>query len=217
MMDFLQRVLEMLQPLFEVLLQIWGAIIGASWYEQLATILGLVGVGLTIRQSIWNFPVGLVQVVLSGFVFYHAKLYADMKLQGFFFIVLAYGWWHWSQPGENRTVLPVTRLSWEARIGCIVAGLTGAFAWGWYLQHNTDAAMPYRDAFIASFSILSQWLQARKKLENWIGWMAVNLAAIAVYWMAGLYWFAVLYALFLVLAIGGYFEWRKSYRENQHG
>jgi len=60
-------------------------------------------------------------------------------------------------------------------------------------------------------------LQVRKKLENWIGWVMVNLAAIAVYWMSGLYWFSVLYALFLVLALGGYFEWRKSFRETQHG
>ncbi len=217
MMEFLQKLVGMLQPVIEIWLQIWAAIIGASWQEQLATILGLIGVGLTIRQSIWNFPVGLIQVVLSGFVFYHAKLYADMKLQGFFFIVLAYGWWHWSQPGENRATLPVTRLSLEARIGCLTAGLAGAFAWGWYLQHNTDAAMPYRDAFIASFSILAQWLQARKKLENWIGWIVVNSAAIVVYWQMGLYWFTVLYALFLVLAIGGYYEWRKSYRETQDG
>jgi|UniRef100_UPI0040493AD6 nicotinamide mononucleotide transporter len=203
--------MEILQKVLEVLLNIWGAIIGASWMEQLATILGLIGVGLTIRQSILNFPIGMVQVVLSGIVFYHAKLYADMKLQGVYLIVLAYGWWHWSQPRDDQQVLRVTRLTWEGRIGCIVTGLCGAFLWGWYLKANTDAAMPYRDAFIASFSILAQWLQARKKLENWIGWMVVNLAAIAVYWMAGLYWFAVLYLLFFVLAIGGHFEWLKSY------
>ena len=217
MMDLLQKGLEMLQPVFDTLLMIWGAIIGASWYEQLGTIFGLLGVGLMIRQSIWTFPVGLVQVVLSGVVFYHATLYADMKLQGFFFVVLCYGWWHWSRPGDNRTVLPVTQMSWEARIGCIVAGITGTLLWGWYQHTYTDNAMPYRDSFIATFSILAQLLQVRKKLENWIGWIAVNLAAIVVYWMMGLYWFAVLYALFLVLAIGGYFEWRKSFRETQHG
>lgn len=198
----------------EILHSIWSAIIGASWVEQVATVLGLLGVGLTIRQSLWNFPVGLVQVTLSGVVFYQAKLYADMKLQGFFFIVLAYGWWHWAQPGGNRKVLPVTRLKPWGIAGCVAAGLVGAFGWGWYLHTYTDAAMPYRDAFIAAFSILAQWLQARKKLENWVGWMIVDLAAIAVYWVAGLYWFAVLYALFFVLAVGGHFEWLKSWRKS---
>lgn len=198
--------------MLDILHSIWVGIIGASWQEQSATVLGLIGVGLTIRQSIWNFPIGLAQVSLSAVVFFQAKLYADMKLQGFFFVVLAYGWWHWARPGGNRTVLLVTRLSNTARVGYVVAGLVGTGLWGWYLFANTDAAMPFRDAFIASFSILAQWLQARKKLENWTGWMVVNLSAVVVYWMAGLYWFAVLYLLFLVLAIGGHFEWLKSWR-----
>jgi nicotinamide mononucleotide transporter len=200
----------------EIIRLIWHGIIDASWMEQLATVLGLLGVGLTIRQSLWNFPVGLVQVALSGVVFYQARLYADMKLQGFYFIVLAYGWWHWTHPQESRAVLPVTRLTKAGLAGCLATGLAGAVLWGWYLKAHTDAAMPYRDAFIASFSILSQWLQARKKLENWAGWMIVNLSAIAVYWMAGLYWFAVLYALFFVLAAGGHFEWRKSMKGGAH-
>lgn len=203
--------------MIEILRSIWHGVIDASWVEQLATVLGLLGVGLVIRQSLWNFPVGIVQVTLSGFVFYQAKLYADMKLQGFYIIVLAYGWWHWTHPDNRRRVLPVTRLSLEGMLGCLALGVGGTLFWGWYLATNTDAAMPYRDAFIASFSILSQWLQARKKLENWAGWMIVNAAAIAVYWTAGLYWFSVLYALFLVLAVGGHFEWLKSWRASGRG
>ncbi len=180
--------------------------------EQLATVLGLLGVGLTIRQSLWNFPVGLVQVSLSAVVFYQARLYADMKLQAFFFVVLAYGWWHWARPGCELKVLPVTRLSRAGIVAGVVTGLVGTFLWGWYLQARTDAAMPYRDAFIAAFSILAQWLQARKKLENWITWMVVNATAVAVYWIAGLYWFAVLYVLFFILAVGGHCEWLKSWK-----
>ena len=194
---------------------IWRTAAAASWPEQAATVFGLLGVALTIRQSLWNFPIGLVQVSLSARVFYEARLYADMKLQGFFFVVLAYGWWHWTRPTGGKTSLPVTRLTRAAAIGYVAVGVVGTLLWGRYLHVYTDAAMPYRDAFIASFSILSQWLQARKKLENWVGWMAVNLSAVAVYWLAGLYWFAVLYLLFFVLAAAGHREWLKSYRKTQ--
>lgn len=196
-----------------IITEIWQGMIGASWVEQVATILGLLGVGLTIRQSLWNFPIGLVQVALSARVFYQARLYADMKLQGFFFIVLAYGWWHWMRPGCSKEELAVTRLTRAGVVGHIAAGVAGTLLWGYYLHVYTDAAMPFRDAFIASFSILSQWLQARKKLENWIGWMVVNSSAVAVYWLAGLYWFAVLYLLFFGLAAAGHFEWLKSWRK----
>lgn len=196
-----------------IITEIWQAMIAASWVEQVATVLGLLGVTLTIRQSLWNFPIGLVQVVLSARVFYQARLYADMKLQGFFFVVLAYGWWHWMRPGGTKDELVVTRLTPGGTFAHIAAGVAGTLLWGYYLHVYTDAAMPFRDAFIASFSILSQWLQARKKLENWIGWMVVNSSAVAVYWLSGLYWFAVLYLLFFVLAAVGHFEWLKSWRK----
>ncbi len=189
---------------------IWTGISGASWIEQAATILGLLGVVLTIRQSLWNFPIGLVQVVLSAFVFYYARLYADMKLQAVYFVALAYGWWHWRFGGKNKDTLPVTRLSPSSLAGWVVAGLVCTGVWGGYLRAHTDAAMPFRDAFISSFSLVAQWLQARKKVENWAFWMVVNASAVAVYWLAGIHWFAVLYSLLFVLAIAGHVEWWKA-------
>lgn len=200
----------------EIFEQIWQAAISATWQEQAATVLGLLGVALTIRQSLWNFPIGLVQVSLSARVFYEARLYADMKLQAFFFVVLAYGWWHWTRPGAGgKGILPVTRMTHKSAVGHLLIGVAGTLLWGRYLQVYTDAVMPYRDAFIASFSILAQWLQARKKLENWFAWMAVNFSAVVVYWLAGLYWFAILYFLFFILAAAGHREWLKSYRKSR--
>lgn len=197
---------------------IWQGVTGATWIEQVATVLGLLGVGLTIKQSLWNFPVGLVQVVLVGGVFYGQRLYADMSLQGFFFIVLAYGWWHWARPGGERAVLPVTRMGAAGRLGVVAAGVVAALALGWVLREFTRDPMPFRDAFLFTFGILSQWLQARKKIENWAGWMFVNALGLTVYVLIGLYWFVVLYALYFALAVAGHFEWRKSMRgEAAHG
>jgi len=196
----------------EILQGIWSGAVGASWLEQTATVLGVLGVWLMIRQNLWAFPVGLVQVTLSAVVFYQYKLYADAKLQGFFFAVLAYGWWHWVRGKGGQPELPVTRLSAPAVLGHVGLGAAGAAVWGWLLATRTDAALPYWDAFIGAFSIVSQWLQARKKLENWAGWIVVNAVAVAIYWRKELYWFSVLYALFLVLAVGGHRAWSASWR-----
>ncbi len=197
----------------ELLRGIWQGIASAGPIEQLATLLGVLGVWLMIVQSLWAFPVGLVQVVLSALVFYQARFYADMKLQAVFFVALGYGWWHWKRGqdtgGEGARA---SSLDWTARVLWIGAGLIGTIAWGWYLQHWTDAAAPFRDAFIASFSIVSQWLQARRKLENWYGWILVNAVAVPVYWLGGMHWFSVLYFLFLIMALGGLREWRASMR-----
>jgi nicotinamide mononucleotide transporter len=196
-------------------MQVWDSIVQgavqATGIEQAATLLGLVGVWLMIRRSLWAFPVGLIQVVLSAKVFYDYRLYADAKLQGFYFVFLAYGWWYWTR-GAGPTVpeRPVTRLGSAALLAHVGAGAAGALLWGWLLATRTDAALPYWDATIGAFSIVSQWLQARKKLENWAGWIGVNALAVGVYLAKDLHWFAFLYAVFLLMAVAGWREWRTA-------
>jgi nicotinamide mononucleotide transporter len=92
------------------------------------------------------------------------------------------------------------------------AALVLTFAWGAWQAAHTDAAMPYRDTFIASFSLLGQFWQVRKRLENWPVWTAVNGVAIATYWSAEMAFTAFLYALFLVLGLLGWREWSRCLR-----
>lgn len=197
-----------------ILEAIWQGAMSATWLEQVATILGVGGVWLMIRQNLWAFPVGILQVSLSAVVFYEYRLYADMALQVVFLAALVYGWWHWIHGGSKRDEqIPVTRLTMGAVVGWVLVGLAVNGFWGWWLAGHTDASMPYADAFIAAFSLVGQWLQARKKLENWICWLVVDLFAVGVFWRKELYWFAVLYGLFCFMAWGGLRAWRRSWRE----
>ena len=76
----------------------------------------------------------------------------------------------------------------------------------------TDAALPWWDAFVFAASVASQWLQARKLIENWIGWIIANTVGIGVFWAKDLYWFAALYGLFWLMAWGGLRAWTRSGR-----
>ncbi|MGN8157370.1 nicotinamide riboside transporter PnuC [Salinisphaera sp. RV14] len=190
---------------------IWHGFVDASWIEQAATLLGLLAVWLATRQSLANFPIGLVQVVLTAIVFAGQRLYADMSLQAVYFIALAYGWWCWTHPGVARERLAVSRLSWPQLAALVALGLAATGSWGALLARVGDP-MPWRDAFIAAFGVLSQWLEARKKIEAWVGWVAVNVAGLGVYIAIGLYWFVILYGLYLVLSFVGLRAWWASYR-----
>jgi nicotinamide mononucleotide transporter len=190
-----------------------------SIWEITGTLLGLIGVTLMIRQKVWGWPVGLVQVSVYAWVFLDAKLYSDAILQVFFFAIQGYGWWHWrhgvdaSHPG-----LPVTRLRARAIAGWVGAGAAGSVAWGEFMQRTTDAALPHWDAFILVFSLIAQWLQARKRLENWAGWMMVNVVAVGVYWTKDLRLTAGLYVIFLGMAVAGHVAWRRTLvQENRRG
>ncbi len=180
--------------------------------EIIGTVLGVIGVWLMVRQNIWGWPVGLVQVAVYAWVFTDAKLYSDAILQVFFFIIQAYGWWHWlkNQHTAAHSELPVMRLRRAEAAKWIIGGGLVTAAWGTYMQRATDAALPHWDAFILVFSLIAQWLQARKKLENWAGWLSVNTVAIGVYWAKDLRLTAGLYAIFWLMAFWGWREWRKS-------
>ncbi len=179
--------------------------------EIAATLLGVIGVWLMIRQNIWAWPVGLVQVATFGWVMYRSKLYSDAILQVFFFLILAYGWWHWLRGrGRQEIGLPVTRLSRAKLLGWIALGAAAAWAWGDYMHRTTQAATPHWDAFILMFSLIAQWLQARKQLETWSFWLVVNVVAMAVYWSNGLPLMAALSVVYFGMAVAGLRSWKKS-------
>jgi nicotinamide mononucleotide transporter len=106
----------------------------------------------------------------------------------------------------------VTRLGAAALAGWMALGAGLTAGWGWYMANRTDASYPYWDAFILIFSLLAQWLQARKNLECWAGWMIVNLVAIGVYWAKDLRLTSGLYVVFLGMAVAGHLAWRKPMR-----
>jgi nicotinamide mononucleotide transporter len=190
--------------------------LNASRLEQAATVLGVIFVLLAMRESLWNFPVGLVQAALSGWVFFQGKLYSDAVLQVIFFAAMIYGWWHWGRGTKDEAALAVQRLSLRGRLAWSLGTLAVCAAWGAGMATFTDAALPWWDGFIFAASVTAQWLQSRKILENWHAWIITNTVAIGVYWSRGFYWFAVLYFIFWLLAWGGLRAWRESWRR-AHG
>lgn len=194
---------------------IWSGLTSASWLDQANLALGLLGVALMIRQSLWAFPVGLAAVTVQGVLFWRSNFPADALLQVFFFGTLAWGWWHWVKDKGAAPELPVTRLS--ARGWAVVLGLAtlATVVWAREIGPRLGAAMPWRDAFIAAFSVAAQVLQVRKNLENWPLWLVVNAVAIASYWSAELAYTAFLYAIYFGLAVIGWRSWARSMRAAQ--
>lgn len=196
----------------EILRNIWLGLTTASWLDQLNLVLGVFGVWLMVRRSLWAFPLGLVAVTVQGVLFWQAKFPADALLQVFFFGALAWGWWHWVRGRGDAPELPVTRLSWRGRGLTVLLAGAATVVWALTMGKWTGAVMPWRDAFIAAFSVAAQVLQARKHVENWLLWLVVNGVAIMAYWSADLAYTAFLYALYLGLAVMGWRDWRRAAR-----
>ncbi len=178
--------------------------------ELVAVVLTLVAVYLTTRQIIWCWPLGMVSVTLYTVVFYDARLYADMGLQGLYFALAAYGWWAWLRGGEDHGELEVSLTSRQTRVVLVVVATLSGVLLGQTLTRFTNAALPFMDSLLTSFSIAAQWMQTRKLLESWLVWLAVDVLYVGMFLYKELYLTAGLYAVFIVLAAMGFVQWRRS-------
>ena len=178
--------------------------------EIAAVAFGIVSVWLSTREHIASWPTAIVNVSLYFVVFQHAKLYADMGLQVVYLALSFYGWYEWKFGGAGHSELPVTRTTRRQATRLVPIGLVGAAALGLLLARTTDAALPWVDSGTAVTSLLAQWMMTRKLLENWLVWIAVDVVYVAMFIFKSLYLTAGLYAVFLVLAVSGYMQWRRS-------
>jgi nicotinamide mononucleotide transporter len=179
-------------------------------FEVVGVITGVLGVWLTTRQKIWCWPVGIVSVACFIVVFFTAKLYGAMVLQGVYVLLLAYGWHAWSRGGGGHEALKVTRVRPGLAAALAAVGAVASATGGLWLGARTDEALPWLDGFTTSFSLVAQWMQARKLLENWLVWVVVDLAYVGMSLSQGLTLTAGLYSVYIGLAALGFRDWRRS-------
>lgn len=184
-----------------------------SYLEILGFFTGIAGVYLTIKRSPFCWPISALNVMLYAVIFYDAKLYADMGLQGVFLVFSVYGWYAWTKGSENylpdSSPLQVKQSTIKELSFGILITIPIAVILGYMLKNQTNADFPYIDSMLASLSIFAQILQTRKRLENWYLWILVDTVYILIYLSKDLYLSAILYTVFLGLAIQGANEWRK--------
>ena len=177
--------------------------------EILGFVLSVIAVWLTARQHLWCWPIGIVSVVVYAIVFIDVKLYSDAALQIIYIFLQAYGWTIWTRTGPSpSTQRPVGRLSAATAALLLAGGALGTAAVGYPMATRTDAALPYWDAGTTVFSLIAQWLMARKVLECWLLWVAVDVVYVGIYLAKDLRLTALLYGIFIVLACYGWQQWR---------
>ena len=181
-----------------------------SLIELIGVITGIAGVWLAARQSIWTWPISVVSVTAYVFVFYDARLYADMGLNAFYIISSFYGWYEWLYGGKGHTERKVTRVGQRELWVMLALAAVFTAGLGYFLDNYTDADLSYIDSATTAVSLMAYWMQAKKRVESWLVWLAVDVVYIGVFAYKELYLTAMLYFIFLILATFGYFNWKRD-------
>lgn len=188
----------------------------AEWMtalEWVAAGLGLVNIALLVFRSVWNYAFGIVSVAIYIFVFFESRLYAESGLQVFFVLAQVWGWYLWLKVGDEDARVPVRWLDWQSRAVWVVVTASLSLNLGWALHRFTNAAMPYADSAIAGASVAAQILLAYRRVENWVLWILIDVAAVLLYINRGLYPTAGLYGGMLVMSLVGLREWVVAARQ----
>ena len=193
-----------------------------SWFsgnyvEVLGVITSLVYLYFSVRQIIWLWPFGIISSALFILIFFNSKFYADMGLQVYYLGVSIYGWIYWSRGVVGRSeksTLPVSRISRQLAWVLLVTGIVIMLGIVYVLKNFTDSDVPWGDGFTTAGSIVATWMLARKILEHWLVWVVVDSVAAGLYFYKGLYPSFLLYLIFTIIAVVGYYHWKRSLSEN---
>ncbi len=185
------------------------------YLEITGTLLSFAYLWLSVKQKISLWVFGFLSAAVYAVVFFEAKFYAAMSLQVYYLWISVYGWYSWKKRKTSTGAeLPVrqTRLKeWTILSGIAVVIMLVYYA---LLSIGTDSPVPGADSFMTSFSIIATWMLARKQIEHWLIWIVVDAVAVGVYFSQGLYSTSLLFMVYLVMAVVGWSQWRKSLKKH---
>lgn len=183
------------------------------WLDITTTLLGLAYILLEYKVSLWLWLVGFVMQALDIVLYYEKGLYADCGMEFYYIAMTIYGFatWKFGRKKNQPTgaALPITHFKRSLILPWTVGTLV---IWGaiWYfLAYHTDSTVPVADAFTTALSFVGIWALARKYLEQWLIWIAVDVVTCVLYFYKDIPFKSGLYGLYVVIAVLGYYKWRR--------
>ena len=200
----------------------WIQLLGTTPLEIIATLSAVLGVVLIARQNILGWPLGILWAAISAWLaFTQWQLVSDGILYLAYIPIQIYCWMTWARGGGAQLEDPFVPgwLPRKKQLLVIVAALFGILSWAFGISTLAtqvswipEPALLWRDSTTTVLNFFAQFLQAHKRMENWVLWLIVNLLGIHIYWIKGAPIYSVQYAIFLVIGIYGWVQWHKTSR-----
>ncbi len=194
----------------ELIKQLQQGIMDYNILEVTGVVFGLVSVIYARKESILVFPTGIISVLIYIYLTFQARLYADMGINGYYFVMSIYGWYYWSRKDKKNDETPVTTNTKKEWIWTLVILVVSFVILRQVLVHLTDSDVPTIDAITTSIFFVGMQMMAKKKIENWIAWIIGDFISIPLYFYKGLILTSFQFLIFFILAIAGYISWKKT-------
>lgn len=182
-------------------------------WEGAAVIFAIAYLLLAMRESMLCWYAAFVSSMIFAVVFWDVSLLMDSALSVYYVAMAVVGWYEWKRGGKEHSGVKIHRWSLRHHALAITGVVVASLVSGYLLVENTSAAWPYLDSFTTWGAVLTTWMVTRKVLENWLYWVVIDGVSIALYIERGLYPTAILFVVYTIMAVWGYFAWREHLHE----
>ena len=194
-------------------------LLATTWLEGIAVFTGIASVWYSKNENILVYPIGLINTIIYIYISFNGKLFGEATVNIYYSIMSIYGWWIWmKKDNANQQILSIsysTKKEWLIQLFFFGTCYIVLFSAIDYLKKTfAPGAIPWADAFASAAAFTGMWLMTRKKMENWLWWIITNIASIPLYYVKGYVFTSVFYAVLLILAIWGWFEWKQKVATN---
>jgi len=178
--------------------------------EIIAVVFGILSVWFSKKNNILVYPTGMISTSIFTYLLFKWSLLGDMMINAYYFMMSIYGWYIWTRK-VNNIVTPISKVSSpEKIISLIIFFFSLSFVYGIYNYFDKwGSYTSYIDNFTTAIFFVAMWLMANRKIENWIFWIIGNIISIPLYFYKGLTFTSIQYIIFTVIAISGYYTWKK--------
>ena len=184
-------------------------LVHSDWIEPAAVVLAIAYLLLAIKQNISCWFAAFFSSLLYFFVMYSAGLYMEAGLQIFYCVMAVYGWTQWRVSLPDNKKFLVKTWNRNQHIKAISLIFLLALASGWMLEKFTNAALPFIDSLTTWGAIVTTYMVAKRLLENWIYWFAIDTISVFLFYSRGLFLTSILFFVYLIIIYFGYKSWTK--------
>ena len=180
------------------------------WLDILTTILGLIYIWLEYRAHIALWVVGIVMPALDIILYWQHGLYGEAGMACYYTLAAVYGLFVWKFKKTHKKHEPLSIIYMPQRqyLPTVAFFMVAWVVIYYILIRWTDSTVPVLDSFTNAMSFVGLWALSRKYVEQWLFWIVVDVVCTVLYVQKGIPFKALLYGLYVVIAIAGYYKWK---------
>lgn len=193
-----------------------GNFIASHPIELIAAAINFLWVYLEYKASMWLWPVGIVLPLFYIYLSIEAQYYGNVVINSYYVITSIYGWILWLRTKSEEESFSIRNIDRRHLGFSLLAILLSYLPAIYLLRSYTDSLLPWADATATLISFVGMIWLAKRFRQHWLCWIVANVLSTIIFYSAGDRVSAFVFLVNALVAVLGFYKWRKMYHEQNN-